>query len=145
MMRCKGFIPITNHLNDHFSLSSVHNEWFTNHIHTFTPITRIVAIKRQTETDREREREYIYIYIYTNLINMYKTLPRIKEISREQHVLISCHISQAKAMLYCIHIHTSRDATTTRAQGVSNISSPMCYFQTRHLHSLKDFEVTETP
>ena len=42
----QGFIPITNHANDHYSLSSVHSEWFTNqcsHIHTFTPITRIVA------------------------------------------------------------------------------------------------------
>ena len=47
-MRCRGFIPITNHANDHYWLSSVHSEWFTNHsnhIHTFTPITRIVATK----------------------------------------------------------------------------------------------------
>ena len=45
-MRCRGFIPITNHANDHYSLSSVHSEWFTNHsnhIHIFTPITRIVS------------------------------------------------------------------------------------------------------
>ena len=50
MMRCKGFIPITHHANYHYSLSSVHSEWFTNHsnnIHTFTPITRIVATKFQ--------------------------------------------------------------------------------------------------
>ena len=48
MMRSKGFIPITNHANDHYSLSFVHNEWFTNHtnhIHTFTPITGIVPTK----------------------------------------------------------------------------------------------------
>ena len=46
--RYKGFIPITNHSNDHYSLSSVHNEWFTNRsksIHIFTPITRVVATK----------------------------------------------------------------------------------------------------
>ena len=36
------------HANDHYSLSSVHSEWFTNHsnhIHIFTPNTRIVATK----------------------------------------------------------------------------------------------------
>ena len=31
MVRFKGFIPITYNANDHYSLSSVHNEWFTNH------------------------------------------------------------------------------------------------------------------
>ena len=54
----EGLIPVTNHANDHYSLSSVHSEWLTNrsnHIHAFTPITRIVATKRwnctlETET-----------------------------------------------------------------------------------------------
>ena len=51
-MRYKRFIPITNHANDHYSLSSVHNERFTNHyyhIHTFTSILRILAIKLKTQ------------------------------------------------------------------------------------------------
>ena len=45
------FIPITNHANDHYSLSFVHSECFTNHsnrIHTLTPIMRIVATEIQT-------------------------------------------------------------------------------------------------
>ena len=50
MMRCKGVIPITNHANDHYSISSIHNERFTNHsnhmhTHIFTPIPRAVATK----------------------------------------------------------------------------------------------------
>ena len=28
MRRCKGFIPITNHANDHYSLSSIHSKQF---------------------------------------------------------------------------------------------------------------------
>ena len=53
-MRCRGFIPITNHANDHYSLSSVHSEWFanhSNHIHIFTPITRIMATKGRSKAD----------------------------------------------------------------------------------------------
>ena len=42
-----------NHSNVHYSLSKFTGEWFTNHsnhIHRFTPITRIVATKVRTST-----------------------------------------------------------------------------------------------
>ena len=62
-MRCRGFIPITNHANDHYSLSSVHSEWFTNHsnhIHIFTPITRIVATKVRNVRGNPDQKIYVY-------------------------------------------------------------------------------------
>ena len=49
----QGFFAITNHAKVHYSISSVHSEWFTNRsnrIHIFTPATQIVATKICTYT-----------------------------------------------------------------------------------------------
>ena len=60
----QGFIPITNHASDHYSLSSVHSKWFTNHcnhIHTFTPITRVVATKQLSSQQKNRKKKSLRV------------------------------------------------------------------------------------